>query len=86
MINIQPITNPVFSADAVKIQVQPFTTKPETVDVLLLFFLNGFPTANYDGTPMGIKYIVPADVVAEWGTDDSVIEDWVLEQAGLTRI
>jgi hypothetical protein len=40
---------------------------------------------NSDGNGLyGKEMAVPAEVVADWGTDDSVIIDWVCTELGLT--
>jgi hypothetical protein len=41
---------------------------------------------NWDGNPIGIKLIMPEELRADWGSDDTIVEDWILETIGAVRL
>jgi hypothetical protein len=42
--------------------------------------------SNAEVTASPIKLDLPQDIYDSWGTDDSIITDWVCEQLGLTLV
>jgi len=82
MANIQPtqtFTYPLtWDIDALEITVKSFLLFPDTVDVI--WRLSGNDN-NQEG-----NMTIPHEVVLEWGTDDSVLENYVISQLNLTRV
>jgi len=81
MTNLQPtnvITYPLnWEANSIEITVNAFPLFPETVEVFWKLIGN---SNSFSGSTT-----IPNSVVSEWGTDDSVIQTYVLEQLGLTE-
>ena len=81
MANLQPtsvITYPLnWEANSIEITVNAFPLFPETVEVFWKLIGN---SNSFSGSTT-----IPNSVVSEWGTDDSVIQTYVLEQLGLTE-
>ena len=81
MTNLQPtnvITYPLnWEANSIEITVNAFPLFPETVEVFWKLIGN---SNSFSGSTT-----IPNSVVSEWGTDDSVIQAYVLEQLGLTE-
>lgn len=69
---------------AVEIEIQNFKTGSPTINAVMWLHGNS-PIANIDGKTIGINFVIPEDVIAEWIEDDAVIENYVLQQAGLAR-
>lgn len=77
MINIEAINLGLATADAIDWFIPQYrTNQPLTVIVYLCS--QGFPINNWNDTPIGIKLEVPDFVYQAWGTDDSVIDNWIL--------
>jgi hypothetical protein len=81
MANILPtnvITYPLnWEANSIEITVNAFPLFPETVEVFWKLIGN---SNSFSGSTT-----IPNSVVSQWGTDDSVIQAYVLEQLGLTE-
>lgn len=79
MINLQPtntITYPLnWTAKSIEITINAFPLFPNTVEV--------FWKINGNSTSFSGSTIIPNDVVSKWGTDDSIIKEYVLNQLGL---
>jgi hypothetical protein len=81
MANLQPtsvITYPLnWEANSIEITVNAFPLFPETVEVFwkLIGNLNSFSGST----------TIPNSVVSQWGTDDTVIQTYVLQQLGLSE-
>lgn len=81
MANLQPtnvITYPLnWEANSIEITVNAFPLFPETVEVFWKLIGN---SNSFSGSTT-----IPNSVVSEWGTDDTVIQTYVLNQLGLTE-
>jgi hypothetical protein len=81
MANLNPtnvITYPLnWEVKSIEITVNAFPLFPETVEV--------FWKLIGDSNSFSGSTIIPHEVVLEWGVDDSVIQDYVLQQLGLTE-
>jgi hypothetical protein len=81
MANLQPtnvITYPLnWEANSIEITVNAFPLFPETVEVFWKLIGN---SNSFSGSTT-----IPNSVVSQWGTDDSVIQTYVLNQLGLTE-
>jgi hypothetical protein len=81
MTNVQPtnvITHPLnWNAEGIEITINAFPLFPETVEVFWKL-IGG--SNSFSGSIM-----IPQDVVSEWGTDDSIIQIYVLKQLGLVE-
>jgi hypothetical protein len=85
MISIEEFNLGFVTINEVSIEIQPFKTNPETVNARLYMSNNGTPVVNYEGTPIGVNYVIPADIVTQWENDDTPIEDYILNLIGLKR-
>jgi len=81
MANLQPtntITYPLnWDAKSIEITVNAFPLFPNTVEV--------FWKINGDSNSFSGSITIPNNIVSQWGTDDSVIQTYVLSQLGLTE-
>jgi hypothetical protein len=81
MANLQPtnvITYPLnWEAKSIEITVNAFPLFPQTVEV---FWKLIGDSNSFSGSTQ-----IPNSVVSEWGTDDAVIQAYVLQQLGLTE-
>jgi len=81
MANIQPtntFTYPLgWNIDSLEVTVNSFPLFPDTVEVF-------WKLIGDDKTFEG-SMIIPHEIVLQWGTDDSVLEDYVIAQLNLTR-
>ena len=79
MTNLQPtnvITYPLnWEAKSIDITVNAFPLFPDTVEVFWKIIGN---SSSFSGSTT-----IPNEVVSEWGTDDSVIQTYILQQLGL---
>ena len=79
MINLQPtniITYPLnWEAKSIEITINAFKLFPDIVEV--------FWKINGDSTSFSGSTTVPNEIISKWGTDDSIIKDYVLNQLGL---
>ena len=82
MANLQPtnvITYPLnWEAKSIEITVNAFPLFPQTVEV--------FWKLIGDSNSFSGSTTIPNSVVSEWGTDDSVIQAYVLNQLGLAEL
>jgi hypothetical protein len=62
---------------SIEVSVNSFPLFPDTVEAL-------WTLTGVDKTFSG-SMIIPHEVVLNWGTDDSVLEDYVIAQLNLTR-
>jgi len=81
MANLQPtnvITYPLnWEAKSIEITVNAFPLFPQTVEV---FWKLIGDSNSFSGSTK-----IPNSVVSEWGTDDAIIQAYVLNQLGLTE-
>jgi len=81
MANLQPtnvITYPLnWEAKSIEITVNAFPLFPQTVEV--------FWKLIGDSNSFSGSTTIPNSVVSQWGTDDAVIQAYVLSQLGLTE-
>ena len=81
MANIQPtatFTYPLgWDINSLEIKVNSFSLFPNTVEVFWKL-IGGDKT--FEGS-----MIIPNEIVLQWGTDDSILEDYVISQLNLTR-
>ena len=63
--------------DTLEIRVNPFDLFPTHIEVV--WKVSG-DTLSKEGT-----LILPQDIVHAWGTDDTVVKDYVLQQLGLVE-
>lgn len=79
MTNLQPtniIAYPLnWEAKSIEITVNAFPLFPDTVEV---FWKIIGDSSSFSGST-----VIPNEVVSEWGTDDSVIQTYILKQLGL---
>lgn len=85
MISIETINLYFATANNIKIEVQPFHTHSQHIHVKWTLYADDFPVLNWDQNPIGGMTQIPEDVLAAWETDDTVVENWLLEQLQLTR-
>jgi hypothetical protein len=82
MTNLQPtnvITYPLnWEAKTIDITINAFPLFPDTVEV--------FWKINGDSDSFSGSVTIPHDVVLEWGTDDTVIQNYVLNILNLNTI
>lgn len=64
-------------ANKIEIIVNSFPLFPNTVEV--------FWTLSNEEKSFGGSMIIPNDVVSEWGTDDLILETYVLSQLNLKK-
>jgi hypothetical protein len=80
--NIQPTTSVSFplggEVNQLDITVNPFGLFPSEISVT--WKVSG-DTVSKDGV-----IILPQSIVDVWGTDDTVVKEYVLEQLGLTEV
>jgi len=82
MANLQPtnvITYPLnWDAKSIEITINAFPLFPDTVEV--------FWKLIGDSNSFSGSMVIPNSIVSEWGVDDSVIQNYVLEQLNLKTI
>jgi hypothetical protein len=87
MIQIQNIDLRLGVANEIHWYVIDYTSDAgESLMVKVLLYRDGSPIYNWDNKPVGIKLGIPLDVQENWGTDDSVIDDFVLQALGAKRL
>lgn len=64
--------------NSLEVTVNSFPLFPDTVEVF--WKLSGDDNKSFEG-----NMTIPHEVVLNWGTDDSVLEDYVITQLNLTR-
>ena len=81
MANLQPtntITYPLnWVAKSIEITVNAFPLFPDTVEV--------FWKLIGDSNSFSGSITIPSNIVSQWGTDDTVIQTYVLQQLGLSE-
>jgi hypothetical protein len=79
--NIQPttsITYPMGSeVNQLEITINPFTLFPSHVTATWKVF--------GEGTSINGTLPIPQEIILQWGTDDTIVESYVLSQLGLTK-
>ena len=65
------------TADALEIIVQPFPLYPTSINVF-------WKVSGVDTSKEGVISL-PSELIAEWGTDDTIVEMYVLQQLDLTK-
>ena len=82
MANIQPtqeFTYPLtWDITTLEVTVKSFPLFPNTVEVVWRLYGEG---GSQEGT-----MTIPNEIVLEWGTDDSILENYVISQLNLIRI
>lgn len=63
--------------DNLEIRVNSFPLFPASIEV---FWKVSGETASKEGT-----IVLPTSIVSNWGTDDAIVKDYVLQQLGLTE-
>lgn len=80
--NIQPTTSVSFplggEVNQLEIITNAFTLFPSEVSVTWKVF-------GYTASKTGV-IILPQSIIDVWGTDDTIVKNYVLEQLGLTEI
>jgi len=86
MINIEEINLGLSTCNGLDWVVVDY--KPTDVSSVIVVFLSNNNTHiyNYDGNKLGVKLLIPEDVQSNWGTDDKIIEDYILNALGATRL
>jgi hypothetical protein len=81
MANIQPTSNFTYplgwDVTSLEVTVNSFPLFPDTVEAL-------WKLSGDDRTFSG-SITIPHEIVLHWGTDDAVLEDYVIAQLNLTR-
>lgn len=81
MANIQSTNTFIYplgwNINSLEVTVNSFPLFPDTVEAL-------WTLSGEDKTFSG-SMIIPHEVVLQWGTDDTVLEDYVISQLNLTR-
>jgi hypothetical protein len=65
------------TADTLEIIVQPFPLYPTSINVF-------WKVSGVDTSKEGVISL-PSELIAEWGTDDTIVEMYVLQQLDLTK-
>lgn len=65
------------TANTLEIIVQPFPLFPTSVNIF-------WKVSGADTSKEGV-IALPAELIAEWGTDDNIVEMYVLQQLDLTK-
>jgi hypothetical protein len=65
------------TADTLEIIVQPFPLFPTSINVF-------WKVSGVDTSKEGVISL-PSELIAEWGTDDTIVEMYVLQQLDLTK-
>lgn len=80
--NIQPTTSVNFPLDGeanqLDIKVNAFTLFPSEISVTWQIY--------GDNISKNGVIVLPQSIVDVWGTDDTIVKDYVLQQLGLTEI
>jgi hypothetical protein len=53
--------------------------------LIATLYKDGEPIKNWNDSPIGLRIGIPMEVQNNWGEDDSVIDDFVLQAIGATR-
>jgi len=81
MANIQPTNNFTYplgwNINSLEVTVNSFPLFPDTVEALW--------TLSGEDKSFGGSMIIPHEIVLQWGTDDAVLEDYIISQLNLTR-
>lgn len=90
-----PINKKTKTMPLEEIKVQPYIVDPRIVSIKIYvedFYLNRHEcwclVYQYDKEKILIattRVHVPPEIYLEWGTNDSYIEDWVIDQMGMER-
>ena len=82
MANIQQTTTFTYplgwTINSLEVSVNSFPLFPDTVEVF--WKLAGDDNKSFEGS-----MTIPHEIVLQWGTDDAVLEDYVISQLNLTR-
>jgi len=86
MINIKPINLGLSGANGVDWSIPNYKTNlGEALTLVAILYKDGEPIKNWDGNSIGLKLGIPLDVQANWTTDDTAIDNFVLQQLGAER-
>lgn len=86
MTQIEPFKFLLNTVRYIDIQIKPFKLgQPIDLIVILCSEFNT-PIMNHDGGKIGVPLTLPCEVAQEWGSDDTVVETWVLQTMGFTAV
>lgn len=86
MINIKPINLGLSVANGVDWYIPNYKSNlGEALTLVAIYYKNGEAIKNWDGAPIGITLGIPLDVQANWTTDDTAIDNFVLQSLGAER-
>lgn len=77
MYDIQPIAIPIVgTVNKLSIQINPFQLFPSEVQT--------YVTLSGENAFHSMNITIPQSVVEEWGTDDSVVLNYIVQELGIT--
>jgi hypothetical protein len=65
------------TADTLEIRVNSFPLFPSSIEV---FWKVSGDTISKEGT-----IVLPPEIIVNWGTDDTIVKDYILQQLGLVE-
>ncbi len=84
MIQIKDINLGLAVANGVEWTLNYKTGVQTTAVVLLLS--DSAPINNWDGAKIGVNIGIPDEIMSQWGADDSVIDNYILQQIGAEKL
>jgi hypothetical protein len=66
------------TADTLEIIVQPFPLFPTSINIF-------WKVSGLDTSKEGV-IALPSEIIAEWGTDDTVVQNYVISQLGVVAV
>ena len=86
MINIKPINLGLSVANGVDWYIPNYKSNlGEAMTLIATLYKDGEPIKNWNDIPIGLRIGIPMEVQNNWGEDDTVIDDFVLQAIGATR-
>jgi hypothetical protein len=86
MINIKPINLGLSVANGVDWYIPNYKSNlGEAMTLIATLYKDGEAIKNWNDTPIGLRIGIPIEVQNNWGEDDTVIDDFVLQAIGATR-
>jgi len=86
MINIKPINLGLSVANGVDWYIPNYKSNlGEAMTLIATLYKDGEPIKNWNDSPIGLRIGIPIEVQNNWTTDDTVIDDFVLQAIGATR-
>lgn len=87
MINIENLNLGLAIANQIDWYCDKYRTNGGSqLTVIIHLWADNAPIQNWDGSPIGVKLTMPDDIRQNWGSDDTIVEDWILESIGATRL